>query len=642
MTSTDTAPSTAAPYYDPYDVEINLDPYPAFKALRDEAPVYYNDVHDFYALSRFDDIAGALRNHQTFISGKGGILELIKAGIEMPPGILIFEDPPTHTAHRRLLSRVFSPRRVAELEPKVRDFTVRCLDPLVGRDGFDIIADLAAQVPMKTISMLLGIPESDQEAIRDKVDRNLRTEEGKPMEVREDFVSGEMFAEYIDWRAANPSDDLMTDLLNATFEDHEGNTRTLTRDEILTYVNVVAGAGNETTNRLIGWAGKILGEHPDQRRELVGDHSLIPNAIEEILRYEGPAPHVGRYVAHDIELHGTTIPAGNAILLLLGAGNRDERKFEDPDRFDIHREIPQLMSFGYGIHFCLGAALARMEGRIVLEELLARFPDWTCDLGNARLSPTSTVRGWETLPPSFSAGAFGGDVAPTTTRSAASRPTGPATASSSAELAMLARESDLRDWGGVTIAAVAERAEVSERTVYRHVGSEDGLRQAVMAQIERSAGIDLSGLDLAGVADAAALIFEQIAAFRPPAQTDLDPTLRAAGERQRAAPCARRAPRRPSGPEGRPASAWRAVLDVLWSPPPTNASVTDWHDLRTPPRTPSPERSAPWPRNRSGTCTERPPRASDRVVPDRFAWAPRAIDRPASPSDLLKPVAPPR
>ena len=398
MSTTETASTAAAPYYDPYDVEINNDPYPAFKALRDEAPVYYNDVHDFYALSRFDDIAAALRNHQTFISGKGGILELIKAGIEMPPGILIFEDPPTHTAHRRLLSRVFSPRRVAELEPKVRDFTITCLDPLVGSGEFDIIAEVAAQIPMKTISMLLGIPEEDQEKIRDRVDASLRTEEGKPMEVSEDFVSGEMFADYIDWRADNPSDDLMTDLLNAELEEEDGSTRRLTRNEILTYVQVVAGAGNETTNRLIGWAGKVLADHPDQRRELVEDPGLIPNAIEELLRFEGPAPHVGRYVAQDVELHGTTIPAGNAILLLLGAGNRDERKFTDPDRFDIHREIPQLMSFGYGIHFCLGAALARMEARVVLEELLQRFPEWTCDLDRAHLSPTSTVRGWETLP----------------------------------------------------------------------------------------------------------------------------------------------------------------------------------------------------------------------------------------------------
>ena len=394
MTTTD----TVAAYYDPYDVPTNTDPYPAFRALRDDAPVYYNDVHDFWALSRFDDIDRALRDHETFISGRGGILELIKAGIEMPPGILIFEDPPTHTIHRRLLSRVFTPKRVAELEPKVREFCIQCLDPFIGEEDFDFIAHLGAQVPMKTISMLLGIPESDQELIRDKVDASLRTEEGQPMEVDDDFVSGEMFAEYIDWRADHPSDDLMTDLLQATFTDETGTERGLRRDEILTYVNVLAGAGNETTNRLIGWSGKVLGDHPDQRHELAADPSLIPNAIDEILRFEPPAPHVGRYVARDVEIDGVTVPEGSAILLLIGSGNRDERRWADADRFDIHRQVGQILSFGYGIHFCLGAALARMEGRVVLEELLARFPDWTVDMDRAHLSPTSTVRGWETLP----------------------------------------------------------------------------------------------------------------------------------------------------------------------------------------------------------------------------------------------------
>jgi cytochrome P450 len=394
MTTTD----AVAAYYDPYDVTINADPYPAFRALREEAPVYYNDVHDFWALSRFEDIDRAIRDHERFISGRGGILELIKAGIEMPPGILIFEDPPSHTVHRRLLSRVFTPKRVAELEPKVREYCVQCLDPFVGEEEFDFIAHLGAQVPMKTISMLLGIPESDQEFIRDKVDASLRTEEGKPMEVREDFVSGDMFADYIDWRAEHPSDDLMTDLLQATFTDDKGEVRSLSREEILTYVNVIAGAGNETTNRLIGWSGKTLGDHPDQRRELVEDHSLIPNAIEELLRYEGPAPHVGRFVVEDVEIRDTTVPAGSAILLLLGSGNRDERRWADADRFDIHRDVGQMLTFGYGIHFCLGAALARMEGRVALEELLTRFPEWEVDEERAKLSPTSTVRGWETLP----------------------------------------------------------------------------------------------------------------------------------------------------------------------------------------------------------------------------------------------------
>src|SRR6266550_2301233 len=364
-------------YYDPYDVAINADPYPVFRRLREEAPLYYNDQHDFYAVSRYDDVQRGLGDPDTFISSRGGILELIKADMEMPPGTLIFEDPPIHTIHRRLMSRVFTPKRVSALEPQMREFCARSLDPLVGRDGFDFVADLGAQMPMRVISMLLGIPEPDQEAVRDRVDANLRTKPGEPMEVSAHFADGEIFAEYMDER---------------------GTTRRLTRDEILTYVFVVAGAGNETTTRLIGWAGKTLAEHPDQRRELVEDPSLIPNAIEELLRYEPPAPHVGRYVARDAEFQGEKVPAGSAMLFLVGSANRDDRRFPDGDRFDIHRKVGQHLTFGYGVHFCLGAALARLEGRIALDEVLKRFPEWEVDYSRSRLAPTSTVRGWETLP----------------------------------------------------------------------------------------------------------------------------------------------------------------------------------------------------------------------------------------------------
>jgi cytochrome P450 len=391
--------STTDVYYDPYDVGINADPYPVYRRLREEAPLYYNDVHDFYAASHFEDVEKGFLDAQSFISGRGGIVELIKANIEMPKGILIFEDPPTHTIHRRLLSRAFSPRRVAELEPKIRDFCARCLDPLVGGDRLDFITDFGSKMPMQVIGMLLGIPETDQESVREYVDNNLRTKEGEPMKVRENFVSGEMFADYIEWRAAHPSDDIMTELLNVEFTDETGTERKLTRQELLTYLEVVAGAGNETTNRLIGWTAKLLSEHPDQRARLVADRSLIPNAIEEILRYEPPGPHVGRCVAReDIVLHGVKVPADSALLFLIGSANRDDRRFPDGDRFDITRQDGRHITFGNGIHLCLGAALARLEGAIALDEILSRFPDWEVDMDHAKLSPTSTVRGFETLP----------------------------------------------------------------------------------------------------------------------------------------------------------------------------------------------------------------------------------------------------
>jgi cytochrome P450 len=211
-------------------------------------------------------------------------------------------------------------------------------------------------------------------------------------------MDGGRFAEYIDWRADHPSDDLMTELLNAQFEDVTGTVRGLSRDEILNYIGLLAAAGNETTTRLIGWAGKVLAEHPDQRAELAQHPGLVPGAIEELLRYESPSPVQARYVTRDVEHFGQVVPEGSVLLLMTGAANRDERKFDDPDHFDVHRDIQQHLAFGYGIHFCLGSHLARLEGRIALEEVLARFPTWEVDWDNAVQAHTSTVRGWESLP----------------------------------------------------------------------------------------------------------------------------------------------------------------------------------------------------------------------------------------------------
>ena len=210
--------------------------------------------------------------------------------------------------------------------------------------------------------------------------------------------NGEDFGEYINWRAEHPSDDLMTELLNAEFEDVDGNRRTLTRTEILNYIGLLAGAGNETTTRLIGWTGKILAENPDQRRELVDDPSLIPNAIEELLRYEAPSPVQSRYVTREVEHHGETVKEGSIMVILNGSANRDERVFEDPDRFDIHRTMARHLTFGYGLHFCLGSHLARLEGRVALDEVLKRFPRWEVDWEHAEQAHTSTVRGWDRLP----------------------------------------------------------------------------------------------------------------------------------------------------------------------------------------------------------------------------------------------------
>jgi cytochrome P450 len=310
---------------------------------------------------------------------------------------MIFEDPPLHDLHRGLLSRVFTPKKMNAIEPKVREFCARSLDPLVEEGRFDFVADLGAQMPMRTIGMLLGIPEDDQVAIRERIDDSLRLDPDMEHEHNVD-LGGELFSDYVDWRAKNPSDDLMTELMTAEFEDEDGVTRTLTRDEVLTYIMMLAGAGNETATRLIGWTGKVLAEHPDQRRQIAEDPSLVPQAIEELLRYEAPSPVQARLISRDVEHHGQKIPEGDVMVLLNGSGNRDDRKFANGDSFDIHRDISHHLSFGYGIHFCLGAALARLEGRVALDEVLKRWPEWEVDWDNAKQARTSTVRGWEALP----------------------------------------------------------------------------------------------------------------------------------------------------------------------------------------------------------------------------------------------------
>ncbi|OBB19962.1 cytochrome [Mycolicibacterium elephantis] len=380
-------------YYDPYNIDLNMNPYAVFARLREEAPLYYNDTHDFYALSRYDDVNKAVIDHETFISGRGALLEIIKSGMEIPPGTLIFEDPPIHNIHRNLLSRVFTPRKVLALEPQIREFTARCLDPLVGTDRFDFVNDLGEQMPMRVIGMLLGIPEEDQRRVTDHGEATLQSGSHDLM------ATGEVFAEFIDYRTEHPSDDIMTDLLNAEFEDETGTRRRLRRDELLMYLTVIATAGSETTTRLIGWAGKTLADYPDQRAELVANPSLIPQAIEEILRWEPPALQIARYVTRDVQYYGQTVPEGSAMLMLVGAANRDHRRFPpNGDVFDIHREQRSHMTFGAGTHFCMGNALARLEGKIALEEVLKRFPTWEVDWANARASQTTAVRGWEAMP----------------------------------------------------------------------------------------------------------------------------------------------------------------------------------------------------------------------------------------------------
>src|SRR3546814_862409 len=243
MNTRDSAPV----YFDPYNVEIWSDPYAIYRRLREEAPVYYNDQHDFYACSRFEDVERGLMDKETFINGRGNVLEVIKANVQAPAGIFIMEDPPIHTAHRGALSRIFTPKNMSMLEPKIRDFCARSLDPLIDSGQLDFVADLGAKMPMRVIGMLLGIPDEDLESVRQSADAKIRTERGQPMVFAQETASGEDFADYINWREKHPSDDVMTQLLHAEFKDETGTMRKLTRGELLAMINMLATDGNETT-----------------------------------------------------------------------------------------------------------------------------------------------------------------------------------------------------------------------------------------------------------------------------------------------------------------------------------------------------------------------------------------------------------
>ena len=395
MNAIDNAPA----HWDPFNQTYFYNPYPVFKKLREKAPIYYNEEYDFYAVSRYDEAQMVLGDRDTYISGYGEVYEQIKARTPMPKGMFICEDPPLHTMHRTVLARVFTPKRMQALEPQVREFCARALDPLVEGGEFDFILDLGAVMPALVIGMLLGIPEDQLEMFKKRLDdASQALVLGKPMDASHVDLEGRHFAEYIEWRAKHPSNDAMTELLNVEFVDETGTTRKLTRGEIMVFTNLLFGAGNDTTNRLIGWMGKVLAEHPDQRRDIVNDRSLIPQTIEELLRFQSPGPSVARYVAKDTEVLGMKVPEGAVMLSLVASGNRDEAKFVDGDSFNIHRERVPHLAFGFGFHNCLGNALARVEGRAALDEILNRFPEWDVDMDQAIMRPSTLTRGWDKLP----------------------------------------------------------------------------------------------------------------------------------------------------------------------------------------------------------------------------------------------------
>ena len=388
-------------YYDPYDYDIDANPHSVWKRMRDDAPVYRNEKFDFYALSRFHDVMTASLDAKTFSSAYGTVLELMTDEPGDTP-MMIFLDAPKHTQLRKLVSRAFSPRRISQLETNIRKVAAGYLDPLVGRSEFDYLQDFGAKLPVMVISALLGVPEEDREQIRVWTDSMLHREEGKANADRAHAdVSANLwgyFGRYVESRRRNPQDDMISDLMSAEIDLPDGSKRRLENAELLAFIGLLSGAGNETVARFLGWTCTLLDRHPDQRAALVAEPSLIPNAVEEILRYEAPSPVQGRRTTCEIELHGSVIPKGGKVLLLTGSAGRDEREYPDADRFDVTRDIDRHVALGYGTHFCLGASLARMEARIAIEETLIRFPEWEVRWDETERVHTSTVRGYHRVP----------------------------------------------------------------------------------------------------------------------------------------------------------------------------------------------------------------------------------------------------
>jgi cytochrome P450 len=387
-------------YYDMFDREIYASPYETYTRLRNEAPLYYNEEHNFYALSRHDDLLRVLGDRDTFISGKGGVFNVLRQGIQMPPGLFIFEDPPQHTMHRSIVSRLFTPRAVAGLEAHIRELCEEIVDGLVGRERFDFMKEFALQLPVQVIGMLVGVPKKDQADLLATVQKGMHEGSVDPEQAALQGIldAAVWFNDYLDWREKNPSDDVMTQLMKFEFEDETGERRTLRRDEIVTYLTLITSAGSDTTATAISAAGSLLADYPDQRAELAANPDMIPQAFEEVLRVEPPTYHFCRWAVRETEFHGGVIPAESAVVLVPPAANRDESKWDDPDRFDIHRPPAQHFTFSFGPHFCLGANLARVEARIALETILAKIPEWTVDHENAALTKGCDTRGWDTLP----------------------------------------------------------------------------------------------------------------------------------------------------------------------------------------------------------------------------------------------------
>jgi cytochrome P450 len=390
--------------FDPFSEEYFDDPTEVYQRLRDEAPVYYSERYGFYALSRFADLVAAHRDWQGLSSTHGVDLSTLSKDPDMIRSLrlIIMMDPPEHTRLRALVSRVFTPRAVTGLEPMIRDAVRDFVEPLDGATEFDAVADFSALFPVEIISRMLGVPEGERQQIRHWVDLSLHREPGELDPTPEGQAAMlDQVAYYYELAAEkrrNPGDDMLTRLTQVTVDRGDGVETGLDDSEIAGFASLLGGAGAETVTKLIGNAVVLFAQHPDQWQKVRDDPGKIPSAVEEILRYHPPSQYQGRFSVEEREYEGGTIPAGYPVLLLTGAATRDPRAFERPDDFDIERPPSVSIGFGHGVHSCLGAALARMEGRVAIEELAARWQRLDVDESGLRRVHMSNVAGYSNVP----------------------------------------------------------------------------------------------------------------------------------------------------------------------------------------------------------------------------------------------------
>ncbi|RDH74912.1 cytochrome P450 [Mycolicibacterium moriokaense] len=395
--------TTSSVTFDPFSQQHYDDPYETYRLLRDEAPVYYSEQYDFYALSRHEDVAAAFKDFETYSSSRGVTLEEIQLGEHKHEQSIIWMDPPAHRRMRSLVNKVFTPRAIKAQEAVVAERITHYLsqaDP----NAFDVVADFSALFPVEVITTMLGVPAEFRQQIREWQDVALVRKPGQmrmsTAGVDAMMQTGMLYFNLIQQRRADPQDDMISALIAAEVDRDDGGHTSLDDMEIAGFCTLLGGAGAETVAKLVGTAAVVFSRHPEQWRALVDDRGKVPAAVEELLRYEGPVQYDCRYSTRDVALHGTTIPAGSAVMLLGASANRDERAFTDADAFDIDRDRTeaQNLAFGYGIHSCLGAALARMESARALEHLLDFMPEYDVDYDNLRRVAMTSVNGYSNVP----------------------------------------------------------------------------------------------------------------------------------------------------------------------------------------------------------------------------------------------------